>query len=186
MQNLMTRRFTLREKILMLVLIVILLLGLYFFLVFYPVRNQLQGIDKQIQDVEDEQLAADILEKRYADMNAELEEIFSMQKDEITYMPEFDNMNQLLACFYKIFENNTRWDYDSSESTKDGIVTRTIRLTFEATDFENAKEVLGKLTDTGYRCLLKNLSLSPSGNDVEDGALRISLSIDFYEIQKIN
>ena len=56
MQNFMTRRFTLREKILMLVLIVILLLGLYFFLVFYPVRNQLEDIDAQMQDVADKQV----------------------------------------------------------------------------------------------------------------------------------
>ncbi len=184
MQNLMTRRFTLREKILMLVLIVILLLGLYFFLVFYPVRNQLADIDAEMQEVEDKQVIADVIEKRYADMNAELEEIFSMPKDEITYMPEYDNMQDLLVCFNKIFASNTKWDYDYSESRDGGIVTRAIRLNFEASDFENAKAILGQLTDTGYRCLLKNLSLSPAGEDVENGALRLSLTIDFYEIEK--
>ena len=184
MQNFMTRRFTLREKIWMLILIVILLLGLYFFLVFYPVRNQLEDIDAQMQDVADKQVIADVIEKRYADMNAELEKIFAMPDEDITYMPEFDNMKQLLVCFDQIFAN-TVWNFDNSyQLGDDGIVTRSIRFRFEATDFENAKAILGDLINTGYRCLLNNVSVSPSGEDVESGALTVTGTIYFYEIEK--
>lgn len=184
MQNLMTRRFTTREKILLLLLIVILLVGLYFFLVYYPIKKDLEEIDQQKLDVAEKQDIADIREGIYDKMQAELEEIFKMPEDQITTMPDYDNVEDLMRKFNVIFEGTKYTLSFSVEQAKDGIVTRPIQFTFRADNYEKAKTVIDDLTHTGYRCLLTNLSVSPASGDVESDALSISGTITFYEVEK--
>ena len=52
MNNIMRHKFTLREIILMIILAVVLFIGLYFLLVFYPVNNRIDEINRDLQRVE--------------------------------------------------------------------------------------------------------------------------------------
>lgn len=184
MQNLMTRRFTTREKVLLLILIVILLVGLYFFLVFYPVRRDLEDIEAQKEEVLEKKDIAEIREGIYDQMKAELEEIFKMPQDQITTMPEYDNFQELMRKFNVIFEGTDPQLSFSGTRVNEGIVTRPIQFRFSVPNYEKAKSVIKDLTTTGYRCLLTNLSVSPGAGDVESDALTISGTITFYEIAK--
>ena len=185
MQNLMTRRFTTREKVLLLILIVILLVGLYFFLVYYPIERQLNDIEEQKQEILEKQDVANIREAKYDSMKAELEEIFAKPEDEITTMPEYDNFQELMRKFNVIFEGTEpQLTFSHEQRSDSGVVSRPIQFRFNAENYDKAKSVIRALTTTGYRCLMTNLTVSPASGDVESDALTISGTITFYEIDK--
>lgn len=183
MSNFMTRRFTLRERILMIVLIVILLVGLYFFLVYYPVKNSLSEIQTEQEEIEMRLQIAETRKGIYDDMQKELNDIFSLPQDEITYMPKYDNERELMTKFDVIFEG-VEPRLNINKTTNNGIVSRAISFSFEAPDFESAKRILGELTSTGFRCLMSSIVLSPINGDLENNSLSVSGTITFYEIIK--
>lgn len=182
MANVMTRRFTLREKVLLGLLIVILLIGLYFFLVHYPIENRLEEIASERDEVEMQIEIAEAREKIYNDMQEELQDIFTQPADEITYMPKYDNIQVLMSKFNEIFLDLEPRMTFSSVIIENGIVTRPISFSFQAPSYEKAKEVLIELTGTGFRCLLSNITVSPSSGSIFSDSLTVSGTITFYEL----
>lgn len=182
MANFMTRRFTLREKILLGVFLVILLVGLYFFLVHYPVQNRLEEIEQEREEVQMRTDVAEVRKRLYDEMQAELDEIFSLPEDELTYMPKYDNLQELMIRFNTIFAGAEPRLNFGAISRNDGIVARPISFSFEAENYQSAKQILTDLTGTGYRCLMSNLTLSPREGDIQSSALIVSGTITFYEL----
>lgn len=185
MNNLLNRRFSRREIALILLLVVILLVGMYFYFVHYPITQRHAEIEEEREEIA---LSTEVAEARYAvyqSMKSELAEIFAMPEDKLTVMPEYDNIQTLMNYFHVIFVDGTNeaLNYDSV-SVNGNIAKRTVRFSFTAVSYEQAKEILGQLAGTGYRCLLENVSLVPaeSGGEVETGALRVSGTITFYEL----
>lgn len=178
MSNFMTRRFTLREKILLGLLIVILLVGMYFFLVHYPIQERMNEIAIEQEEVQSRMDIAEIRKRIYDDMQKELE-----NNDHKTYMPQYPNVETLIKRFDEIFKGiEPRINYGRAQE-KDGIYSRAISFSFSVDGYETAKRILHDLTNTGFRCLMSNLTVSPaSGGDVEHSGLTISGTITFYEL----
>lgn len=188
MANIMTRRFTLREKILLLVLILVLLVGLYFFLVHYPVQNQLTEIENERAEWQMRYDALEVKAGIYRDMKEELDEILKLPEDELTVMPKYNNIEPLMKELNRIFLGTEPSLNYGSMSTNNRIVSRPIRFSFKTPDFDKAKEVLRELTHTGWRCLLTDLTLTPDSSsggqtDVAKRPLTVSGTITFYEFQ---
>lgn len=184
MNNVMNRRFSNRERVLMLLLVMILLVGLYFFLVHYPIANRMEEIEEERQEIEAEQAVADARLQTYNDMKAELEEIFALPEDQITKMPDYDNRETLLNYFNIIFAGTDQDLSFDNVQFNENVAERTMRFSFTAEDYDKAVEVLTSLTRAGFRCLLDSLSISPSSGDLTEGSLRVSGTITFYEFQR--
>lgn len=181
-QSVMTHKLSNREKVLLLVLVLVLLAGLYFYVVHYPITNRLDEIELERDDLLVSQAVADTRLQIYNDMQAELEEIFAMPEDEITVMPAYSNRETLLLYFDKIFAGTSQVLNFDDERETDNIVERTVRFSFNADSYAKARQVLTDLTvGSGYRCLLDSLTVSPVEGNIESGALRISGTITFYE-----
>lgn len=184
-ENLMTRKLSTREKLLLLALVLILLAGLYFYAVHYPVTDRLDEIELEWEDLLVAQAAADTRLQTYNDMKAELEEILAVPEDKITVMPAYSNRETLLLYFDKIFAGTGQILYFDDERVNNGIVERTVRFSFNADSYAKARQVLTDLTvGSGFRCLLDSLAVSPAEGDVQTGALRVSGSVTFYEYKK--
>lgn len=178
MANFMTHKFTTREKVLLIVLVVILLIGLYFLLVFYPVKRDRERIAAEKEEIESRIEVQQIVTRLYDDMQEQLKTM-----DKSTYMPEYDNIEQLTFKLNTIFADvKERLNY--SESEQDGIVSRVIAFSFEATGYDQAKTILTSLTTTEYRSLLNSLNITPKSGNVETDVLTISGTITFYELKK--
>lgn len=177
MANFMTHKFTTREKVLLIVLIVILLIGLYFLLVFYPVRREHARIAAELEDTESHIEVEKIVTQLYDEMKEDLE---TMNKE--TYMPKYDNFEELAFKLNEIFAD-VEEDLRYSESESGGIVSRVINFSFEASGYQQAKQILKALVTTEYRSLLGNLTLSPKSGDVANNGLTVSGSITFYEVK---
>ncbi len=175
------RSLSRREKVLLLVLALIGLIGLYFYLVHYPIVNRMAEIENERGEVADQQIVADARSTIYKSMRSELDEIFAMPEDKITVMPEYDNIQVLMQHFNTIFANvNPELSFDSV-TVSDGVAVRTVRFTFSASGYDEAKEVIKNLTGTGFRCLLSGLTFSPTDGDLETNGVRVSGVITFYE-----
>lgn len=176
------RNFTKREKIVLLILVLVLLGGFYFLVIHYPVSTRLEEIESEKLMVEDETTVAIAKGQKYVTMKNELNEIFQLPFDKITVMPAYDNQTQLLYNYQTIFQDLSP-DLRLGDVKIDGnIATRTVSFTVTVSDFESAKDFIKKLTSTGFRCLLQNITISPEQGDLETNSIKLSGNIVFYEL----
>ena len=209
MANIMQRKFTLRERILIIILVGVLLVGLYFFLVFYPVQNRLKDLEQENEALTLKEDVAKIREARYDSMKAELEEIAKMDPNEVTEIPKFNNLNRIILIIDSILEQiggSVNPDTISGESSGN-IYVRTVPLNFTVSGFESeeiptnyakTKSVIYALTHIEYKELdketqqevvhryrsqMSNLTISGSGNVTTGESLTISCNLIFYERQ---
>lgn len=176
--------FTKREKIVVFVLAIALVVGFYFLAIHYPVKTRLEEIELEKMDIEDQTVVAEAVLANYNKMKNELEEIKSVPEEELTYMPEYDNKQTLIFYFYNVFAETSpdlRFDTPKIEGN---IASRTINFNFTADSYESAMEILRLLTGTGFRCLMQNLTVSPTNGDLSKDELRVSGNIVFYELVK--
>lgn len=185
MSDFLNRSFSRREKFLLLLLVVVLLVGLYFLLVHYPIVTRMAEIETETDDVLYEQEIANARLAVYNTMQDELKVIFAMPADELTEMPAYDNAETLMLHLNRIFAGtNQRLSFDEIRvGEESNVAERTMRFSFDATSYKEARGVITDLTNTGYRCLLDSLSISPTDDgSVETGALGVSGTITFYEL----
>ena len=176
------RSFTKREKGILLLLVVFLLAGLYFMVIHYPVTNRLEEIEERMLQVEDNTNLALVKAQEYNRMKKEMEEIFALPPEKVTVMPAYPNQSQLLYHYNMIFADLNP-DIRMSEAKIEGnIASRNVSFSVTVGGFEEAKDFVGKLTGTGYRCLLQNLTVSPEEGDMERDAMTLSGNIVFYEL----
>lgn len=181
MSDLMGRRFTRREKALILVVLIVLLAGLYFLVVHYPIVERTAAIERETEDLEKQYQSAQIKAAEYAAMKQELDEILAQPADEITVMPPYNNIETLMRKLDVIFAGtNPQFSFSQARIT-DGTAARTISFTCTAADYQAARNLLKAVTSTGYRCLLDSFTLTPEEGDLYAGALNVSGAITFYE-----
>lgn len=176
-----SRALTRREKILLLVLALVGVVGLYFCLVHYPIAERTDEIEAERAEIADKTVVAEVRSGIYKSMRSELDEIFKMPEDELTVMPKYDNIGVLMQYFNTIFADVAPEIQYDSVRTEDGVVLRTVRFTFTAKDYAEAKSVIDNLTGTGFRSLLSDLSFTPDEGDLEAGRVRVSGTAVFYE-----
>ncbi len=190
----LNRKFTLRESLLLILLAVVLCLGLYFGLVYYPVHTNATKTSRELAAVQGEIAAAEDEQRKY---NAMKDELNSMDKS--TVMPQYKNNEQqevLRALFETIFTGIEGYviNYPSITSPSPGVRVRTVSVTFtineankgDAVDvYHKVKSILSDLMSTGYRCSMQDLTLAPSGGNDLEHATEIQVtrcSILFYEL----
>ncbi len=182
MLNLLTRRLSNREKALLLLLAVLLVIGVYVLAVHYPVTDRLRQAEYDAAEVEDEIVVAQARQTVYNGMKAELEEIFAMPPEDVTVLPSYDNIENLVFVFNDIFADTDPSLSFSPVQAQGNVAVRPVQFSFTAADYVHARRVLAALTGTGYRCLLDGLTFAPAGGDLENGTLRVSGNITFYEL----
>lgn len=185
MSNLMNRSFSRREKLLMIILVLILLVGLYFFVVHYPIEERMDEIADETDEVLFQAEVANQRFETYNMMKSELDEIFKMPEDELTVLPKYPNKETLLLYFNTIFAGtDMSLNFDAERTLENDVVERAMRFSFTANSYEHAREVLTNLTGTGYRCLMDAVSFAPVEGGLENGSIRVSGTITFYELNK--
>lgn len=182
MLNLLTKRLSNREKALLLLLAALLVAGVYVLAVQYPVANRLRQAEYDAAEVEDEITAAEAKAQVYNEMQAELAEIFAMPPEDVTVLPAYDNVQNLMLLFNDIFAGADPSLSFSPVQEQDGVAVRPVQFSFTAASYAEARRVLAALTGTGYRSLLDGLTFAPGEGDVETGSLRVSGNITFYEL----
>lgn len=132
--KIMSRDFTTREKIMLLVLTLILLAAGYYAVIDQPIRTAINEAKSQQ-----------------------------------------DELNQLLQ------DANT-YDISFSDVTRDGdLIRRSFSLTFSASDYDKAADLVNRLCTGEWRCIVSDLRYVAAGDDLNTGSVNVGVTATFYE-----
>ena len=171
-----------RESV-MVAFLLVLLVGVGYYLGFYvPLQDELASVEAQRVETET-MIAASMAKVNSMDqMQAELDEIMETPKDQLTEIAPYDNkevvLNQLNGILARTREYSL--DFTDPEVQEDGTVRRSINMSFSCASYDAAKAVIRDLTNSHWRCLVGNLSISAEDN-IRSGAVEVTGTITFFE-----
>lgn len=181
------KKTTGREKV-MLLFLVVLLVGVVYYMGFYqPTQNEIASIRQQISEADAQIAASSAKIASINAMQAELDEIFSRPEDEITEIAPYDNVTGVMAELNGILAAASEYNLSFQEPSvqDDGTVRRVITMSFSSDTYETARDILQSLTNCQWRCMVSNLSLNGS-DDFTQGSVSVSATITFFESTKIS
>ena len=176
-------KFTARESLL-LVFLVVLVIGVGYYLGFYtPLQNEMASIAAQTIDCQTQISTSMAKVKKMDEMQAELDEIFARPADEITEIAPYDNKEVVLNQLYGILARTQDYKLNFTDPVvqDDGTVRRNISMSFNCANYAAAKSVIKDLTDSPWRCLVSNLSISCEDGDMMQMGVTVTATITYFE-----
>lgn len=176
------KKFSTRETIMLPLLLVILAAIIYYLGFWKPLQRDLASIREEANSI-DAQIASTTPKIAKIDaMQAELDEIFARPENEITEIAPFDNKEVVFAQLNSILSTTENYSLNFSEPVieADGTVRRNVSMSFSCPTYKDGKNIIEALTNSRWRCLVSNLSISGS-EPLMDGPVSISATITFFE-----
>ncbi|MCR5054431.1 MAG: type II secretion system protein M [Lachnospiraceae bacterium] len=185
--KILSRDFTTREKVLILILAIILLILAYYWLVDVPVRNGIMEADSKRESTEIELTAVNAKIAGLEQMQRELEELGSSGR--AAYMASYNNAEAEYAALNDILSGTDEYLITFSDLTKEGdLVRRQFSIQFSTTGYAAAKKIITDLENSEYRCRIGDISCAAEqGLDEEidlrnwNGRILVNGTATFYE-----
>lgn len=178
-----TARRTSREGA-MLALLLVLLLGIGYYLGFYnPLQQELAALSASSADLDTQILSAAAQVAEMDAMEAELAQILSQPPGDLTEIAPFDNKEAVLDQLHGILRQTQSYTlkFADPDVQPDGTVRRNISMHFRCADYTSAKAVIHDLNSSYWRCLVTNLSLVGETGNLLEGSVSVTAIITFFE-----
>ena len=181
----MNRDVNTKEKVLLVILVLIILGFGYYRFVDQPVRKNLAKAEAEYSSIQTELTGVRIKIRELQRMQDEIDEITAGGKD--SYMPSYNNAKEELALLNDILnESVTQYSVAFTNVTRNkDQIRRDFKLSFTAPDYESMKAVIDKLTGVDYRCMLGDCSCNviqvKNPQQEETTALSVSATATFFE-----
>ena len=177
--KLMSRDFTLKEKILILVLVLVLVVLAYYKFVDEPVREALDKAASEKAGLEDEYTIAQARLTQLQKMQSEIDKAASSAT--FHPMPSYNNKQAVY-----IFLNDTLGSLGyaitfSDVKKEENLVRRSISLQFNAPDYDTVSKVLDKIANCDFRCLIGDVQCTSKNKDISVGEITVNTTVTFYE-----
>ena len=171
-----SRDFTRTEKILILVLVVLLLGLMYYQFVDRAVRSSVDGAQHEKQALQTE---IDTTQARLMYLQSLQNKMDAMEAEgKLTYMASYNNSKPEVAFLNDILADTLSYSIQFSRVTRSGNqIRRSFKLKYMTASFRVAREILDKLGDGEFRCLVGDVSCKISN----DGVTVIEANAIFYE-----
>lgn len=180
-KRIMSRSFTKREKVLILILSIILLAATYYFFVIQNVAATKAANEAQLAEIENEITIQSALVAKRTLMLEEIDKL-GQTKDASIVAP-YDNLSNELAEFNTILANTSAYDLKWSQPTFQGeTVRRAVALTFTTRNYNEALAIVDALQNGKYRCAVTEISLT--SKMLADGTVESvsgTLNVTYYE-----
>ena len=168
----MSRSFTKREKILLLVLCVLLLGILYYQFVY---KTTVAMIDKY--DTADLETDLQIEQTKAINIKNMEKEINANKSGSGGVVASYNNIKNELAALNDIFAAASSYNLDFGQAVQDGdAVRREVNVTFTAANYSQAKAIIKAIHDCRYRCLIRSMSVSAADTEVS-----ATMDVTFFE-----
>lgn len=194
----MRRQWSVREKLLLALLIVILVISGYISLFYMPMTSER---DRCIGEAEQCRIQTEAAQVRLEDkrrMERELEEIFSGDTAPVS-IASYNNLQPVMRELNEILRlaRNYSLNFGTVDASQT-VVRRQISISFTTDSYASAKEVLSRLHDSAFRCMLNNISVSLGRRNEDrwdpgfwldswddwDGDVAVSGTIVYFEYQE--
>ena len=178
--KIMSRDFTLKEKILLLVLTVILLGAVYYLAVDQPVRSAIRTAVSEQENLNTELL---ILQKKAASLSRMQNELDTIHiTGSYGDMGSYINVKAELEELNQVLQEADTYDISFNDVTREGdLIRRTFSLTFSAADYTKAEELITTLCKGQWRCLVSGIHFVSQDGDFAQGGVNVGLAATFYE-----
>jgi hypothetical protein len=179
----LNREFSAKEKLLLLVAAV-LALGLFYYNFVYKFFQSQYALYDTAK-IEDELLVEQSKSTRIAQMKQIIEESKGKVKGDLSV---YNNQSAEIIEMGMIFDEDAdNVSISWSEPVMSGtIIRRDVNITFHCRSYENFKNVLKKMSEMKYRCLIGNVAVSDANTRestgiVTSGDINASISVRFFE-----
>lgn len=177
----MSRKFTTREKVLLLVCAVLLLGILYYRVVWVETANIIAANDVTL--LEDEML---LEQMRATSKKQMVDEMAGGTMEPTGEVAVYNNLQNEINELNSILASADTYNIGFFDATLDGTtVRRDVNITFHTGDYGSMKSTLQKLHDCQYRCLIQDMTVSTTaraeGGIQRNGDINVSLKVTFYE-----
>ena len=179
----LNKELSLTEKIILLLMVIFLLALVYYYFVDRPVRNGREEYESEISNLE---MTNGILSAKLASLQ-ETSESFAELKEEgtLSYMASYNNGNAEMELLHKILSYAASYNISFSNVTRDGdLIRRKLAVTFTASDYTRAADIIDNLLDSDYRSLasdIKVTGITANTDTAKTGTVSVSMNLTFYE-----
>ena len=150
------------KDISIIVLLVILVLGVIYYLSFYkPMQKDLASLAAQSVEMDNQIAEATAKVSNMKKMQNEIDQILSRPKTEITEIAPYDNKEVVFNMLNGILMRTVDYslNFADPEIEADGFVRRNVSMHFNCASYEEAKAVIQDLTRSNWRCLVSNCNI---------------------------
>ena len=179
----LNREFSAKEKLLLLIAAV-LALGLFYYNFVYKFFQSQYALYDTAK-IEDELLIEQSKSTRISQMKQIIEESKGKVKGDLSV---YNNQSAEIIEMGMIFDEDAdNVSISWSEPVMSGtIIRRDVNITFHCRSYENFKNVLKKMSEMKYRCLIGNVAVSDantreSNGIASSGDINASISVRFFE-----
>ena len=189
----MKRAFTTREKVMLLVLTVLLIVIAYFKLILEPINNSIDEYQSETAAEQDEILQNTALLTRMSQMQKELEEIYA--EGDPTPIPNYDNSGKLLVELNSILSASVDYslDFGQVSALNDGyIMCRPINMAFTTNTYAETRAIIDALHNSDFTNQISDISVQFENSGkllVELNSIlsaSVDYSLDFGQVSALN
>ena len=180
----MKREFTQREKVLLLVLAVILLVTGYLKLFSEPVEKEYAAAQVQYDHAQSDLAQEQIKQNNMKKMERALKILEDGGMPSGITIPAYDNSGNVMVQLDFILKSAISYQMAFSDVVYGtNLVSRPLKLTFTAKNYADAKKILSALYGCKYRCTLSDITMSSGSDagDVRTSGVSVALKVTFYE-----
>lgn len=181
----LTKKFSRREKVLFLILIVMLLALFYYTSIWQPTSATISVAEATIAELQDYLIVEEAMAAKIASMREGLSEI-SRPPVTTTVTPNYDNFPNLLDELNEALSITSNKNLSFGDpAIQNGVATRILQLSFDVANYDDAKTVLESIHAGNYRCEITSFKMTPlasSTTDVKLAPVNVVLTVTYYEI----
>ncbi len=181
----MSREFSAREKVLLVVLVLMILGFVYYRFVDQPIRRELAEAEAERASLQSELAGVRSKIRELQRMRDEIDEITAGGRN--SYMPSYNSAKAELALLNDILNRYAaQYSVSFTSVTRSGDqIRREFKLEFTAADYDSVGDIIDKLTGVEYRCMLGDCDCSAvevrNAQGREETALSVSTTATFFE-----
>ncbi len=185
--KILSRDFTVREKVLMTFLSILLIILAYYRFVDIPVRDGIVDAKSKVEAYNTELNAVNTKIESLRQMQEELDELGTAGR--AAYMASYNNAEAEYTALNDILSATDEYVITFSDLTREGdLIRREFSIQYTTTGYAAAKKIIFDLENSKYRCRIGDLSVSVGKeNDTEadllhwNGRIMVSAKATFYE-----
>ncbi len=177
----MTREFTNREKVLLLILSLVLVALLYYQFIDQPVRRQLEAAQADAEMLSIQVQAVEAKLKDMRRMQTEMDNLIS--SGAVSEMGSYNNSKEEMAILNDVLQHTQQYSISFADVTRDGDqIRRNFTLLFAVNDYASMEKVIKELADSDCRCLIGDVQCSQgTKRDQKTDFITVNATATFFE-----
>ena len=176
----MRRAFTVREKVLIVVLALILIVLGYYKLLLEPINESISTYQMNTETEQDQIIQNTVSLTKMNEMQTELDALYA--SGEAKPLPAYDNTDEMLTELNTILGRSSDYSltFGSVAALEETpyIMARAVDLVFYAANYETARSILDELHESDNINQVSDLSVTVN----DDGSVSVTLSLSYFEL----